>query len=112
MMFLDSGNKAHILLISNDRLTQKSLYEMLSRKEYKVDIAPTVETALNKLDKRKFQAVLADMDGVDGTDALEIIKGHSKTSPIVIMATARDIAFAVNSIKLGAFDNLSKPIDD
>ncbi|MEE8360400.1 MAG: sigma-54 dependent transcriptional regulator [Candidatus Omnitrophota bacterium] len=112
MMFLDSGNKAHLLLISNDRLTQKSLYEMLSRKDYKVDIAPTVEIALNKLDKKNFQAILADMDGVDGTDALEIIKDHSKTSPIVIMATSRDIDFAVNSIKLGAFDYLSKPVDD
>lgn len=112
MMFLDSGNKDHILLISNDRLTQKSLYEMLSRKDYKVDIAPTIETALNKLDKRNFQAILADLDGVDGTEALKIIKSHTQTTPIIIMSTSRDIDFAVNIIKLGAFDYLSKPAED
>lgn len=112
MMFLDSGNKDHVLLISNDRLTQKSLYEMLSRKDYKVDIAPTIETAINKLDKRNFQAILADLDGVDGIEAFKIIKSHSQATPIIIMATSRDIDFAVNSIKLGAFDYLSKPAED
>ncbi|MFH1753914.1 MAG: sigma-54 dependent transcriptional regulator [Candidatus Omnitrophota bacterium] len=111
MMFFDSG-RANILLIGNDRLAQKSLYEMLSRNEHKVEIAPSIESALTKLDKKVFQAILADFDGVEGTDALQIIKDHSQSAPVVIMATSRDIELAVSSIKLGAFDYLAKPVED
>jgi DNA-binding NtrC family response regulator len=112
MMFLDGGNKAQILLVSNDRLMQKSLYEMLSRQHYKVDIAPSIESALTKLEKKQFQVILTDFDGVESIEALQVIRERADSSEIVVMASSSDIELAVSSIKMGAFDYLVKPTED
>ena len=58
MKFLEGTSKVQILLINNDRLVQKSLYEMLSRHDYKVDIAPSTDVALERLGKKNFDIVL------------------------------------------------------
>jgi DNA-binding NtrC family response regulator len=112
MKFLDSENKAHILLINNDRLVQKSLYELLSRNGYKVDMAHTHETALQRLEKKEFQVILTDNDGSNTIESLKRIKVKAAGSEIIMLASSGDVDHAVNSIKFGAFDYLVRPVED
>ncbi|MDB4349691.1 sigma-54 dependent transcriptional regulator [Omnitrophica bacterium] len=113
MKFLESAHKADILLINNDRLIQKSLYEMLSRHGYKVDIANSADSAISRLSKKHFQVILTDVsDEADNIEALEAVKEKSNSSEIIILASYSDIELAVKSIKFGAFDYLVRPVED
>ncbi len=105
-------HKAQILLVDDDRLTQKSLYEMLCRSGYTVDIAGSPEEAGAYLDGNLCQIVLADINGTDGRNLLEIVKKRAQAPEIIILTSYGNIEMAVGSIKMGAFDYLVKPVED
>jgi DNA-binding NtrC family response regulator len=101
-----------ILLVNFDSLVQKSLYEMLCRSGYKVDIAGCVDDALTLLDEHLFHAILADINGSDDLSIVETLKAAADGSEVIALASYNDLAAAVTSIKLGAFDYLVRPIND
>jgi len=105
-------HKAQILLVENDRLTQKSLYEMLCRAGYTVDIASSTEEASRYLDENLCQVVFADINGSDGSEILQAVKQRSYSPEVVILTSYGNIEVAVTCIKMGAFDYLVKPVED
>ena len=112
MKFPESGTKTNILLVNNDRLIQKSLYELLSRRGYKVDIAPTIESAIGRIEKKHYHVILLDENGHADIDAIKLIKKNALPSDIIVMSTRANIDHAVNCVKNGAYDYLARPIDD
>ncbi len=66
-------NKARLLIVNEDRLTQKSLYELLCREGFKVEIASSVKESLPYLDANFYNIVVADINGKDGLKLLKII---------------------------------------
>ena len=58
-------DKISVLLISHDRLIQKSLYEMLCRSGYKVEVAKSEEEALTCLNENIYHVILADVNEAD-----------------------------------------------
>ncbi|OGW76155.1 MAG: hypothetical protein A2Z72_02280 [Omnitrophica bacterium RBG_13_46_9] len=105
-------NSSQILLANFDSLVQKSLYEMLCRSGHKVGVANSREEAISLLDKKPYRVVLTDINGSDDIDLLKIIKERNVSSEIIVVASYGNIETAINSIKLGAFDYLVRPVKD
>ncbi|MFH1594737.1 MAG: sigma-54 dependent transcriptional regulator [Candidatus Omnitrophota bacterium] len=105
-------NNSQILLVKFDSLVQKSLYEMLCRSNYKVNLADSVDDALVLLDSNLFHVVLIDINGTDNLDLLRVLKNKAENSEVIVLASYGNLEAAVNSIKLGAFDYLVRPVDD
>jgi two-component system, NtrC family, response regulator PilR len=104
----------HSVLIIDDEPDILELLEItLSRMELEVQCACDMKSALRLLDKYKFDLCLTDMRLPDG-DGLEIItyvqKKHSQL-PIAVITAHGSMEIAIQALKLGAFDFLSKPID-
>jgi DNA-binding NtrC family response regulator len=103
---------ARILIVDDDIGTRESLEEILED-SYDVTCVDSGYSALDKLDRERFDLVLLDvtMPGMDGIETLRRIK--SNHSPIdVIMVSATDRAReATASIKTGAYDYITKPFD-
>lgn len=112
MKFLETINRSRILLVNEDRLTQKSLYELLCRHGHKVDIANSTEEAVALLNEKSFHIVLVDLNGSEGFGTLKTIRERGNSSEIIILASYGNLEAAVQSIKMGAFDYLVRPVED
>ena len=66
------------------------------------------------LERERFDAILLDMDmpNVSGMDILRTMRGKGNDTPVVILTGVSDVDLAVRAMKLGAFDYLTKPVDD
>ncbi|MBN3038936.1 MAG: sigma-54-dependent Fis family transcriptional regulator [Candidatus Omnitrophica bacterium] len=105
-------HKAQILLVNADRLAQKSLYEMLCRSGYTVDIVNSPQETAEYLEANLCQIVLADINGSDGTELLEVVRKRAYPPEVVVLTSYGNIETAVKTIRMGAFDYLVKPVED
>ena len=103
-----------ILIVDDDSLVCDSLREMLTFEGYTVDTALSGAAALAKLKEVHFSLILSDiqMPGMNGIDLLKEIKGHTPDALVVFITGHGHIDGAVEAIKLGAYDYITKPIDD
>ena len=100
-----------ILIVDDDAELRKNISEILKDAEYSVDEAATGKDALVKVKAAAFDIVLLDfmMPKMSGLDALpEIRKASPKTKIIMITAFAT-VENAVDAVKKGASEYLSKP---
>ena len=102
------------LIVDDDPLVCDSLKEMLLLEGYQVDTAPGGEQALAKLNGGRFRVILSDiqMPGINGLELLRELKGRSPETPIIFIPGHGHIDGAVEAIKLGAYDYITKPIED
>ena len=102
----------NILIVDDDHSVQTLLNRILKRAGYaNIMLADSAESALEIMGKHDFTMILLDvkMPGMDGIDLLKLIKKRDE-SIIVIMITAfGSIEQAVNCMKIGAHDFISKP---
>ena len=103
-----------ILVVDDDSLVCDSLKEMLTIDGYAVDTALSGAAALAKLKEGQFNLVLSDiqMPGINGLELLKEVKGLNTNALVVFITGHGHIDGAVEAIKLGAFDYITKPIDD
>ncbi|NWF93715.1 MAG: sigma-54-dependent Fis family transcriptional regulator [Syntrophaceae bacterium] len=102
-----------ILIVDDEFSVRDSLYNWFRSEGYRVDTAQNGMEALKKLQESSWDIVLVDikMPGMDGMELQRHIK-KIDNSPIVIIITAyATVDTAVEAMKEGAFDYLSKPID-
>ncbi len=66
------------------------------------------------LARETFDVVMLDMDmpNVSGMDILRSMRAKGDTTPVVVLTGVSDVDLAVRAMKLGAFDYLTKPVDD
>jgi len=105
--------KARILL-AEDEQTQRDLLEGFLKKEgFSVDAVGNGKEALLKLEESLFDIVLVDyrMPEMDGLQTLKEIRKRYVDLPVVMMTAYGTVETAVVSMKEGAFDYLTKPID-
>jgi DNA-binding NtrC family response regulator len=105
--------KARILL-AEDEQTQRDLLEGFLKKEgFSVDAVGNGKEALLKLEASLFDIVLVDyrMPEMDGLQTLREIRKRYLDLPVVMMTAYGTVETAVASMKEGAFDYLTKPID-
>ncbi len=102
-----------ILIVDDERAIRNSLGEILTDEGYEVDTAEDGPSALEKVDKERFDVIFCDikMPGMDGTEVLQKLVEDGVDSAIVMISGHGDIETAVDCIKKGAFDFIQKPLD-
>lgn len=105
-------NDSQILLLNFEKLVQKSLYEMLCRSGYKVDIADSLDEAFALMNDNLFCIVLTDVKNAEDVELLKTIKEKAKNVEIIVIASYGKLEVAVESIKMGAYDYLVRPVED
>jgi DNA-binding NtrC family response regulator len=103
-----------LLIVDDDTLVCESLKEMLLIEGYSVDAVMGGEDALNKIKDHRYQVILSDiqMPGLNGFELLKELKGRTPDTTVIFITGHGHIAGAVEAIKLGAYDYITKPIDD
>lgn len=109
-----SSTASASILVVDDEPDLRTLYELtLLREGYRVEAAATVHEARVLLAEKRFDVVISDMrlpDGL-GLDLLELIKQSQRSERCVVMTAYGSAENAVDSLKAGAFDYLTKPVD-
>ncbi len=103
-----------ILLIEDDDLQRKALCDVLTRKGHGVQSSNCLAAADEMIGKQEFDLVLLDMHLPDGK-GLDFLSRHRKSDSdcvFVLITAFANLEDAVNAIKLGAYDYLSKPYED
>lgn len=105
-------NEVRLLVVDDQALIRSSLREILEYEGYKVEEASDGLQAWDKLQKENFDAVFCDikMPGMDGTELLEKAVA-AQSAPFIMISGHGDIDIAVECIKKGAFDFISKPLE-
>lgn len=104
---------AKILIIDDEPSIRTVLRDILEMEDYKVEEAKDGIDALSKIKKTKFDAAICDikMPKMDGMEVLERINILSPDTPVIMISGHGDIETAVETVKKGAFDYISKPPD-
>ena len=104
---------SNILIIDDEKAIRKTLIEILSFEGYKIDEAGDGVEGLAKFSEKKYDVVLCDikMPKMDGIEFLEKAKLQDPEVSIVIISGHGDIDTAVDAVKKGAYDYISKPPD-
>ncbi|MDB5221718.1 MAG: putative two component, sigma54 specific, transcriptional regulator, partial [Chitinophagaceae bacterium] len=102
-----------ILIIDDEKSIRKTLTEILTYEGYKVDEAGDGEEGLKKFKEKTYDLVLCDikMPKLDGIEFLEKAKQIDADVPIIVISGHGNIETAVEAVKKGAFDYISKPPD-
>ncbi|MDX1271310.1 sigma-54 dependent transcriptional regulator, partial [Bizionia paragorgiae] len=104
-----------ILVIEDEAAIRRVLVKILSEENDKYELFEAEDglAGIEKIQKEDFDLVLCDikMPKMDGVEVLEAIKKIKPEIPIVMISGHGDLDTAVNTMRLGAFDYISKPPD-
>ena len=105
--------KNHILVVDDDPSHRTMLQTLLSGWGYAVSDADDGSAAVQKVHEQPFDLVLMDirMIKVSGLQALPEIKALNPAIPVIIMTAYSSVETAVEALKAGAYDYLTKPLD-
>jgi two-component system response regulator AtoC len=98
-----------ILLVEDEVVIRRELHRLLARNGYDVSEAGTLGEAVAELGAMRFDLVVADvrLPGGSGTELL----GRTGDAPVVMMTSYATVKSAVDAMKLGAADYVSKPFN-
>jgi two-component system nitrogen regulation response regulator NtrX len=104
---------ATILIVDDERAIRKTLTEILGFEGYKIEEAADGEEGLKKFQAATYDVVLCDikMPKVDGLEFLSKATAANPDVPIIMISGHGTIETAVEAVKKGAFDFISKPPD-
>jgi len=103
---------AKILLVEDDKTFIQILQGFLLKKGFEVDAINCIKDAVSTLEKKVYQLILLDYrlpDGI-GLDLIKLLRSKNNKTPIIVITSFLDIRTAVNAVKMGAFDYITKPI--
>lgn len=102
-----------VLIVDDEKSMRLTLSMLLKRRGYAVDEAATVREAVRRIEREVYDLVVTDLRLSDG-DGLELLRETKRISPeteVIILTAFGSIESAVEAIRLGAFDYLTKPIE-
>ncbi len=102
----------NVLIIDDDLDMCTLLNRFLTKNGYIVDVAHSAAKGIAKFEDQNFDIVLCDfrLGDKDGKDVLMEIKKRSPQTIVIIITGYSDIKIAVDVIKLGAYDYITKPL--
>ena len=105
--------KNTVLVVDDDDTHRTMLKTLVGGWGYNVAEADDGSTAIEKVQERPFDLILMDvrMLKVSGIEALERIKAINPAIPITIMTAYSSVETAIDALKKGAYDYLTKPLD-
>jgi two-component system response regulator PilR (NtrC family) len=109
-----SAPPAASVLVVDDEPDLRTLYELtLLREGYRIDTASDLQEARQLLEQKRFDVVITDMrlpDGL-GIALLHSLKAQQRAERIIVITAYGSAENAVEALKAGAFDYLTKPVD-
>ena len=104
--------KEKILIVDDEVDICQLLCKFLEKKGYSADYSITGKKGLKQLKKENYDLVLLDfrLPDMDGTEALKAIKNQNPSTQVIIITGYSDVKTAVDCIKLGASEYVTKPI--
>ncbi len=107
------GKKITILIVDDELIVRESMKNWLEEDGYVVFTAENADDAFNFLGRREVDIVFLDikMPGIDGIEVLKKIKSTYPFIDVIMMTAYASINTAVEAMKLGAYDYLTKPFD-
>ena len=104
---------AKVLIVDDEPSIRRTLREILEFEKYEVDEASDGLECLVKLKRDQYDVVVMDikMPKMDGMDALERLQLLVPDTPVIMISGHANIDTAVDAVKRGAFDFISKPPD-
>src|SRR5450759_2471427 len=107
------AKKISILIVDDEESVRDSLYNWFIEDGYRVECAENANRALSILESDSFDIILADikMPGMDGLEMLRRIKLLKSDSIVIVMTAFATVDTAVQALKDGAFDYVTKPFD-
>lgn len=107
------GKLPRILLVDDERPNRRVLREIFEFENFEVDEAEDGEVGLEKILKNDYDVVLLDikMPKKDGMEVLDGMREAGKDTPVVVLSGHGTIETAVEAVKKGAYDYVSKPPD-
>lgn len=104
---------AKILIVDDEVPIRRTLRDILEFEGYEVDEASDGLECVAKVQKEKYDVVITDikMPRMDGIEALERLQILSPETPVIMVSGHGTIDTAVEAVKKGAFDFISKPPD-
>ena len=106
-------NRKTVLVVDDDDAHRTMLRTLVGGWGYDIVEADDGSTAIEKVQERPFDLILMDvrMLKVSGLEALERIKAFNPAIPITIMTAYSSVETAIEALKKGAYDYLTKPLD-
>ena len=106
--------KADILVVDDDKIILESLCEFLKLEGYAATAASSFNGALEVLAREKFSLIVTDVNMADGNglELLSLVKKNHPETVVIIITGYGTIESAVEAIRLGAYDYLTKPVID
>ena len=103
---------AHVLAVDDERGVQESL-RLLLKDEFDITTVGSVDEGLRVLDARPTDLVLLDlvMPGRSGLELLRELAERADAPPVLVISATRTVATAVEAMKLGAVDFVTKPFE-
>jgi DNA-binding NtrC family response regulator len=103
-----------ILIVEDDASFRRVLEYQLTEAGYKTTVAENGKQALELFTGHRHQVVLTDLNlpEISGEEVLKHIKQQSPETPVIILTAFGSIESAVQAIKLGASQYLTKPVNE
>lgn len=100
-----------LLIVEDDNQFREMATEWMKRKGHRVESAANAQEALQYCQRQQFDVVLADMNmpGLTGLELLQRLKSDGHESEVIILTGQATVQTAVEAMKLGACDYLTKP---
>ncbi|MBI4292671.1 MAG: sigma-54-dependent Fis family transcriptional regulator [Betaproteobacteria bacterium] len=104
---------ARILVVDDEEIVVRSCLRILGGGDYVVEAVRSGEEALRRIDENQIDVLILDimMPKMDGLEVLQRVKETHPDIDVIMVTGLSQIETAVRSMKLGAFDYLSKPFD-
>jgi two-component system response regulator HydG len=105
--------KAKILVVDDESSHRQMIKAVLSAEGYEIREAADGNQAIKAVEEKFHDLILMDirMPGLSGIEALQKIKDISPGIPIIIMTAYASVNTAIDALKSGAYDYLTKPLD-
>lgn len=107
-----AGNE-NILVVDDDMVVRRSLARVLEQEGHRVDEAASGADAVQMLDNKRYALVILDlrMPRLGGLTVLQHVRNRQPEVAVLVMTSYPSLENAKESIQLGAFDFLPKPLD-
>ncbi|MGC8941498.1 MAG: sigma-54-dependent transcriptional regulator [Sulfurihydrogenibium sp.] len=107
------NSKGYILVVDDEEDILVSFKEILEDEGYKVDISSNPKEAVELVKQNDYDLIISDlkMPQMSGDQFLKEVRKYNQTSSFIVLTAYGTVETAVDCMKHGAFDYLSKPID-
>lgn len=104
-------NNNSLLVVDDDPYVLESISSLLQEFGFHVSASPNAEDALEKAKKLRFDVILTDirMPSLTGIELLQRIHAFNPHVPVILLTAFAELDLAVDAVKRGAFDFITKP---